>query len=86
MWGQDPLEIHHIEVRCNVEQPTKPHMTVASLRSAYFNMVTRSRTRPSGGGNLLVRGKTGTIIKCYQGIVIGRYNYAGLTGEEQVLI
>ena len=26
-----------------------------------------------------------TIIKCYQGIVIGRYDYAGLTGEEQVL-
>lgn len=27
-----------------------------------------------------------TIIKCYQGIVNRRINYAGLTGEEQVLI
>jgi hypothetical protein len=66
MWGQYPLEIHHIEVRCNVEQPTKPHMTVASLGSAYFNMV--------------------IIVKCYQGIVGRRINYAGLTGEGQVLI
>ena len=46
MWGQYPLEIHHIEVRCNVEQPTKPRMTVASLRSAYFNMVGMRLSRP----------------------------------------
>jgi hypothetical protein len=50
-------------MRCNVEQPTTPCTTVASLGSAYFNMVKRSRTLPSGGGNLPVRGKTGTILK-----------------------
>jgi len=28
----------------------------------------------------------GIIVKCYQGIVIGRYDYAGSTGRERILI